>query len=123
MGMRRNFITGEWEEFAEGFGGRWVHHHGKVVRIEDTEVVLKPRKSSNAICSKNPHVSKAMAIPIHQAAKFNEAARRNHTGATYVPDGKGYANCVTTSRGSRAKEMRARGRIDNDGGYGDNHVG
>lgn len=119
MGMRRNFITGEWETFADGQGGTYVVHEGKVIRAEDAPRKLREKQSRSAICSKAPHVSKAMAVPIGQAAEFQAAADRNRTGVRYVPDGKGYANCVSPSRGARAREMRARNRVDNEGSFGD----
>ena len=106
--MRRHFITGEWEYFDDAGRRERIVYEGQ-----------KETKSSGATCSKKPWVSKALAVPVEQAAAFNDAARRNRTGATYVPDGKGYANLVCTSQGSRRREMIARGKQDNDAGYGD----
>lgn len=104
MGLRRHFITGEWESYDDTGKRQVIVYEGK-----------KERSSCGAISSKRPFVSQAMGVIAADAARFNAAARRNKTGAFYNEKG----NAVFTSKESRRREMAARHMFDNNAGYGD----
>lgn len=78
---------------------------------QPTEQVVK-----QAITEARPWKSRGMAVHRNQVDQFNREIRQaGLTGAHYAPDG-----ClVTTSRGQRRAEMKRRGMIDRDAGYGD----
>lgn len=66
------------------------------------------------------HACKAISIKPEEAtpervARENAEAKRHGTGAVYDKDGV----CHLSGRGSRAREMRRLGRMDNDAGFGD----
>jgi hypothetical protein len=107
MGMRRNWLTGEWEEFESPADGR------EIIAREELPPGRDVQRCGNAWSK--PWVSEALSVHPKQVAEFNEAAKRNNTGAFYRQDGK----LVCESRGARARECRARGVFDKQGGYGD----
>ena len=109
MGFRRSIWTGELEEVASEGGGRHI------ISQEEIPAHLDNTKVGNRAYNR-PLVSQAMGVHPGQAAEMNEAAKRNGTGAFYDPK---TGNAVFESRGSRSREMAARGMFDNQGGYGD----
>jgi hypothetical protein len=112
MGMRRNWLTGEWEEFESPEGGRQV-----IARILPEGAI----EGSGASVWSRGWSSTAMSVPMEQMEKFNGDARRHGTGAYYVPDptSPGYAKCVCDTRKARYNEMARRNYFDRNGGYGD----
>lgn len=119
MGWRRNWLSGEWEEF-ESINGVEVSHYvtaenGEVLKVDGPA----PRPDHSGSFRYESRL--AMAVPIEQMAKFNEDAKRHGTGAQYIPDplSPTYAKAVFGDRDSRKKEMRRRNMFDREGGYGD----
>jgi len=90
------------------------------VRDRDEEL------SRKQLAMQSPQTSRAYNMPLeslgaavrpHQAAKFNEDAKRDgNTGVFYDPQ-TGMAHF--SSRKSRNQELRRRNMFDKDGGYGD----
>lgn len=120
MGLRRNWLTGEWEEF-ESINGVQVSH-ARTDADGNVEVVPGRGPREEHASGFNGYESRlAMAVPIEQMAVFNENARRHGTGAVYVPDplSPSYAKATFGDRESRKKEMRLRNMFDREGGYGD----
>jgi hypothetical protein len=118
MGMRRNFITGEWEEFEDGsLGGTWVHHNGEVVRAEEVPRKLRTKSSRSAICAKRPWVSKSLGVANPDQIPAYAAAAKKHAGPGVTFDKQG--NLVCDSRGARNRALAWLGKVDYDGGYGD----
>lgn len=96
----------------------------ELIEVPYTEnVVTTSRKSPskrNAWDSKNDFVCKAMSLKPEDATPSrveaeNEAAKKHGTGAWYDMNGR----CHLPTRGSRSREMRRRGFMDLDAGYGD----
>ncbi len=120
MGLRRNWLTGEWEEF-ESINGVQVTH-ARTDKDGNVEVVEGSGPREQGASGFNGYELRlAMAVPIEQMAIFNENARRHGTGAQYIPDplSPSYAKAVFGDRESRRKEMVLRNMFDRDGGYGD----
>src|SRR5689334_4528514 len=107
MGFKRDLFTGELVETQESEHGR------QIIYSEE----IPPSMRQDKICNpySKPWVSQSLAVHPSQVAEFNEAAKRNGTGAFYRKDGA----LVCESRGARAREMRARGKFDQQGGFGD----
>jgi hypothetical protein len=119
MGLRRNWLTGDWEEF-ESINGVKVTH---AVTDADGNVTIvdgpAPRPDFSGSYQLESRL--AMAVPIEQMEKFNADARRHGTRTEYIPDPKmpSYAKAVFTDRAARKAEMRRRNMFDREGGYGD----
>lgn len=120
MGMRRNWLTNEWEEFESINGIQKSHaetdENGNVVIVDG------PAKRPDHSGSRNQYESRlAMAVPIEQMEKFNADTRRHGTRAEYIPDPltPSYAKAVFPDRESRRLEMVRRNMFDREGGWGD----
>lgn len=107
MAMRRNWLTGEWEEYEPPQDGREIIFRGEIPEGAVTGRANSPWST--------PLVSDACAIHPDQAGQFSEDAKRHGTGAWY--NSKGQA--VFESRQARARELKRRGFFDKDAGYGD----
>jgi hypothetical protein len=109
--MRRNFITGEWEDAPDDLSGTWVVRDGRVVRAKP-----KNEKSSRStLCSKNPWMSRSVGVHPRRAAEVNATAKS--MGMDFRINEKGFA--TATSPKGKKDAMRYFGMQNRDGGYGD----
>lgn len=106
----RHWLTGEWVEVPlETSGGRVI------VAVEggrETTRVLSRRDYNREL--KPLSIKPEEATP-ERVRQYNEDSRRHNTGAVYDKEGR----CFTSSRQSQNREMRLRGKINNDAGFGD----
>jgi hypothetical protein len=70
---------------------------------------------TNADAWKKPLLSNALAVHPDQIPEAMAHARANGVNVDFHPDGR----AILRSRGERKKYAKARGQIDQDGGYGD----
>jgi len=77
-----------------------------------------PRSNRNAICEKNPWVSRSMGVHKSKIEAANKAAKEH--GCRHRYNDQGFV--VATSRAARNDAMKFHGMGDRDGGYGD-HTG
>ena len=120
MGLRRNWISGEWEEFDSINGIQ--KSHAVTDADGNVTVVDGPAERPTHAVAFNQYESRlAMAVPIEQMAKFNEDCKRHGTRTEYVPDplSPTYAKAVFPDREARRLEMVRRNMFDRDGGWGD----
>jgi len=114
--IRRNFITGKWEESSEDRSGTYVVRDGKVVRVGENGVRLRREKSSRrTICSKNPWVSKSIGVHPKRRSEVNQTAAK--LGMDFQINERGFAT-ATSAKGKRdAQKYFAMTNVD--AGYGD----
>lgn len=92
----------------------WVKDQGWVPKSK-----LKPITYKTAGAWNKPLTSKSLGVHPSQAGEFNEMARKfGNRGVYYDESG----TCHFESRGARNLEMKRRGKMDMDAGYGD-HAG
>lgn len=120
MGLRRNWLTGEWEEF-ESINGVAVSHAVTDAEGNVTIVDGPAPRPDHAVAFNGYESKKAMAVPIEQMAQFNADARRHGTRCEYIPNPEdpSYAKATFPDRESRKLEMQRRNFFDRDGGFGD----
>jgi hypothetical protein len=98
---------------------KWLKRQkGKWTWVDENEYHQDPSRQMHkqTMTESRPWVSRGMAIHRSQVEKFNSDARdAGLTGVRYDRNG-----CLeATSRGQRRAEMKRRGMIDRDAGYGD----
>lgn len=110
MKLQRHWLTGKWQEVPyETDGGRVVY---ATEGGREAVKVLERVDYNRVHCGLS---LKPEDVTPERIAHENEMARRHNTGVHY--DSRG--NCHTTSRRSQNRELRRRGKMNNDAGYGD----
>ncbi len=110
--LRRNFITGKWEEVEDGLSGTYAYRNGEVVRVSGG---LRERSSRSTLCSKNPWMSRSVGVHPKRAAEVNATAKS--LGMDFKINEKGFA--TASSAKGKKDAMRYFGMHNQDGGYGD----
>lgn len=113
--IRRNFITGKWEESHEDRSGTYVVRNGKVVRLAHGEQPQREKSSRRSICSKKPWVSKSLGVHPKRQKVVNKLARK--MGMDFHINERGFAT-ATSAKGKRDAQKYF-GMPNVDAGYGD----
>lgn len=118
--FRKNVFTGEMEEDSDDDIAADFEVVNARSRAKVKNLVGGMNLNPNPWAGGRDFVSKSMSIAPEQATperieKENREAENEGTGAYYTPDG----GCHLPTRGIRTREMRRKGRQDNDAGYSD----
>lgn len=109
--MARRFVTdwftGETAEVVDDSPG------GRQIIARDS---AGPTPTKHGSAYSRTFRSQTLAVPIEQIEEYNAAARRNGTGAEYLPmrDGQPYAEMCSDTRDSYKRELKSRGKVDFD---------
>lgn len=108
----RDLFTGELKQVPAGEGGRQVIFRGSVPKHYDP--------TPSHIAANYDRELRGLSLMPEEAtperiAAENEECRRHGTGARY----DAYGRCLTSTRGSQNRELKRRGKINNDAGFGD----
>lgn len=106
MGLRRHFITGEWEEYEDTGAHELIVYEGKAEKT-----------SRSSICAKRPWVSESLGVSNpDQIGQYSKAAAKfAGPGVSYDKQGR----LVCDSRAARNRALKWLRKVDYDGGYGD----